>query len=57
MRNLLSTIVILALVPLGALAAEKRTTSVYKWVDSEGVTHFGDSVPAEYAETPQAKNM
>ena len=50
MRNLLSTIVILALLPLGALAAEKRTTNVYKWVDSEGVTHFGDSVPAEYAE-------
>jgi len=50
MRNLLSTIAILALLPLGALAAEKNTPRMYKWIDSEGVTHFGDSVPAEYAE-------
>ena len=34
----------------GALAQDAR---VYKWVDENGVTHYGDSVPAEYAELPK----
>ena len=34
----------------GALAQQTR---VYKWVDKDGITHFGDSVPAEYAELPK----
>ena len=50
MRNLLSTIAILSLLPLGALAAEKKTPKLYRWVDSEGVVHYGDSIPAKYAE-------
>ena len=35
-----------ALFAAGAVHAEK----VYKWVDDEGVTHYGDSIPAEYSE-------
>jgi len=27
------------------------TAPVYKWVDSSGVVHYGDSVPAEYAQS------
>jgi hypothetical protein len=34
-----------ALIAFNAQAQGK----VYRWVDDEGVTHFGDSVPAEYA--------
>jgi hypothetical protein len=34
----------------GALAQESK---VYKWVDKNGVTHYGDSIPAEYAELPK----
>ena len=34
----------------GALAQDGR---VYKWVDKHGVTHYGDSIPAEYAELPK----
>ncbi len=34
----------------GALAQEAR---VYKWVDEDGITHYGDSIPAEYAELPK----
>ncbi len=34
----------------GALAQEAK---VYKWVDKDGVTHYGDSIPAEYAELPK----
>ena len=34
-------------------AALAQDAKVYKWVDKEGVTHYGDSVPAEYAELPK----
>lgn len=44
-----------------AFAAEKRPSSskqkqerLYKWVDENGVTHYGDSVPPQYAKTEQA---
>ena len=33
-----------------ALAQEGR---VYKWVDKDGITHYGDSIPVEYAELPK----
>ncbi len=50
MRRLLTIIVVLSLLPLGALAAPKQTPKIYRWVDENGVEHFGDSVPARYAE-------
>jgi hypothetical protein len=28
-------------------------TQTYKWVDEQGVTHYGDSVPAEYSQREQ----
>jgi hypothetical protein len=35
---------------VGCLAhAEERGVGAYKWVDENGVTHYGDSVPAQYA--------
>ena len=50
MRNLLTTIVILTLLPLGALAADRKLQRLYRWVDSEGVIHYGDTIPAEYSD-------
>jgi hypothetical protein len=50
MRNLLTTIVVLTLLPLGGLAADKKTSKLYRWVDNEGVVHYGDSIPAEYTD-------
>lgn len=47
MRILLTTVVFLTLVPLVAPAAE-RTQRMYRWVDREGIVHFGDTVPVEY---------
>jgi hypothetical protein len=47
MRILLTTVVLLILVPLVVPAAE-RTQRMYRWVDREGIVHFGDTVPAEY---------
>ncbi len=35
---------------LSGAATAQDSQKLYRWVDSEGVTHFGDSIPAEYAE-------
>lgn len=32
-----------------------QTPSVYTWVDEDGVRHYGDSIPAEYAELDKAR--
>ena len=49
MKNLFSTIALLLLLPLAASATEKAQ-KLYRWVDSDGVVHFGDSIPAEYTD-------
>ncbi len=41
---------LLLLLPLVAGAQE---TKVYRWVDAEGVVHYGDSIPPEFAEYPK----
>ena len=48
MRILLASIGLLALVSVGASADE--TQKLYRWVDQDGIVHFGDSVPAQYAD-------
>ncbi|MBT8087653.1 MAG: DUF4124 domain-containing protein, partial [Gammaproteobacteria bacterium] len=50
MRKLFVFILLATGVATSALAQEAR---VYKWVDKDGVTHYGDSIPAEYAELPK----
>src|ERR1700733_4658147 len=50
--RLLSTSVLLAAAVLMASAWGTGATSghkVYKWVDEQGVTHYGDQIPPEYA--------
>jgi len=49
MKNLLTTIAVLMLLPLAGSAAEK-VQKLYRWVDSEGVVHYGDSIPAQYTD-------
>ena len=39
-------VLVASLLAVTAGAQEK----LYRWVDSEGVVHFGDSIPAEYSE-------
>lgn len=34
-------------------AASSQGKQTYKWVDEKGVTHYGDSVPAEYSQREQ----
>lgn len=45
MRIFLATVALLTLVPLAAPGAEGL---LYRWVDKDGLVHFGDSIPAEY---------
>ncbi len=52
MRKFALIIGLMLLAPLasGAPAVEVR---VYKWVDKDGIVHYGDSIPARYAELPK----
>ena len=47
--TMLLTAVLLAFLAGGALAQDKQK-KLYRWVDKSGQVHYGDSVPAEYAE-------
>lgn len=51
MRKTLIVLALTVLVPLGASA--DQSGRVYKWVDHDGVTHYGDSIPAEFSELPK----
>jgi len=53
MRKLNFFFLILLLAPLASLAQQGKVAKVYKWTDKDGVTHYGDSIPAEYAELPK----
>lgn len=49
MRILPTSLAVLLLLPLAVSAAEKEQ-KLYRWIDNDGVVHYGDSIPAEYAE-------
>lgn len=42
-------ILVAALAVFTALGAQAEGSKVYRWVDDQGVVHFGDSVPPEHA--------
>ena len=50
MRNLTFTALLILALPLVASAEDAK---VFRWVDEEGVIHYGDSIPAKYAELPK----
>jgi hypothetical protein len=49
MRNAFITLLLLLILPIGVSAAGQNQ-KLYRWVDTDGLVHYGDSVPAEYAE-------
>lgn len=53
MRKLIYISLLVLMVPLALAAPAKRTENIYKWVDEDGVTHFGDSIPARYRDLPK----
>lgn len=48
MKLLAITVLTLLLLPMAALAKDNQ--KLYRWVDRDGLVHYGDSIPAEYAE-------
>jgi len=48
-----SVLLLLATTSSSAGAAQSNGRKVYKWVDEQGVTHFGDHIPPEYASQEQ----
>ena len=48
MRKLLLALSLIAVTGSAAYAGE--APRVYSWTDEEGITHYGDSIPPEYAE-------
>jgi len=51
MRYKFLALALLTLLPYVVSADESRR--VYSWVDENGVRHYGDSIPAKYAELPK----
>jgi len=49
MKNFLATIAVLIILPLAASASE-NTQKLYRWVDSDGIVHYGDTIPAEFTD-------
>src|ERR1700730_4990961 len=44
---------VMLLAPPGFAAGAANGRSLYKWVDEQGVTHYGDHIPPEYASKEQ----
>lgn len=51
MHSKITTLAILLLLPLFAGAQQR---AAYTWVDDDGVRHYGDRIPAEYADKPKS---
>ena len=49
MRIWLTSIAVLMLIPVAAAAAE-NTQKLYRWVDSDGIVHFDDTIPVEFTD-------
>ncbi len=49
MKKFLATIAVLIILPLAASASE-NTQKLYRWVDSDGIVHYGDTIPAEFTD-------
>lgn len=52
-----SALVLLAAVAAGAAYADSNSTSktvTYRWVDDQGVVHYGDQIPPQYTSKDRA---
>lgn len=52
MRKLNFIFWVLLIAPL-AYGADRNSNTHYKWVDENGVVHYGDSIPAKYRDLPK----
>ena len=51
MRKKSITLAVFLLLPLIAGAQQR---AAYSWVDDDGVRHYGDKIPVEYADKPKS---
>jgi len=51
---LINLVTLAALIWGGSAMADSQDDTVYRWKDKEGVTHYGDRVPPEYAANERA---
>ena len=51
--SILCAVLMLATSTLSGAASSTSDRKMYKWVDEQGVTHYGDHVPPEYASQEQ----
>ena len=55
-KSVIAGIAVFSFAAFAAGAAEPRTgTKSFKWVDKQGVTHYGDTIPPEYAQGHSAE--
>ena len=54
MRIIISFVILCVLLPLSA-AAQQQERGKYKWVDDEGIIHYGDRIPPEFADKPKQR--
>jgi hypothetical protein len=47
----LQLVTVVSLLWVGAAVADNKESAVYHWTDNEGVMHYGDRVPPEFAAT------
>ncbi len=53
MRLIIFTVIACFLIaPLDA-GAQQRPRATYSWLDEEGIRHYGDKIPAQYADQPK----
>ncbi len=52
MKRPLAILIAVSLLPLVCFSAPKnqQQAKLYRWVDENGIVHYGDSIPAKYAE-------
>ena len=53
LARVLCVVLLVATSSFSAGAAEPSGRKLYKWVDEQGVTHYGDRIPPEYAAQEQ----
>ncbi len=46
-------VIVVAAICLFPLLAGAQQRAAYTWVDNEGIRHYGDSIPPEYADLPK----
>ena len=53
MRKLTFIPLLLLLLPVVCAAQASQGSTHFRWVDKDGVVHYGDSIPAEYRDLPK----